>query len=331
MTILITGGAGYIGSHMVLDLVARGETPVVLDDLSTGFSWLLPDHVPLIRGDIADQTLLNKIIADHAIDTIAHFAAKIVVPDSVADPLGYYESNTVKARSLIDAAVKNGVKNFIFSSTAAVYGEPDEMPVSELTRPNPVSPYGRSKLMVEWMLEDARHAHGLNSMILRYFNVAGADPEARSGQATPRATHLIKTACAAALNQRASLDVFGTDYATRDGTCIRDYIHVSDLAAAHRLALDYLRAGNPGLMLNCAYGHGSTVKEVIEAVKRVSGVDFPVRLSARRAGDPAEIVATGERIKSVLGFKPRYDDLDLIVAHALAFERKLVARNNHHS
>ncbi len=327
MTVLITGGAGYIGSHMVLDLVARGETPVVLDDLSTGFEWLLPDHVPLIRGDIADQTLVQKIITDHEIDTIAHFAAKIVVPDSVTDPLGYYESNTVKARSLIETTVKSGLKKFIFSSTAAVYGEPDEMPVSETTRPNPVSPYGRSKLMVEWMLEDARHAYGLQSMILRYFNVAGADPEARSGQATPRATHLIKTACEVAIGKRASMSVFGTDYATRDGTCIRDYIHVSDLAAAHGLALDYLRAGNTGVMLNCAYGHGSTVKEVIDAVKRVSGVDFSVDFAPRRAGDPPEIVATGDKIKSVLGFKPRFDDLDLIVKHALAFERKLASRS----
>ena len=326
MTVLITGGAGYIGSHMVHDLVARGETPLVLDDLSTGFEWLLPASVPLIRGDIADQALLRNIIDNHGIDTIAHFAAKIVVPDSVSDPLGYYESNTAKARSLIECAVRSGVKNFIFSSTAAVYGEPDEMPVSEDTRPNPVSPYGRSKLMVEWMLEDARHAHGLQSMILRYFNVAGADPEARSGQATPRATHLIKTACEVVTGQRPSMSVFGTDYLTRDGTCIRDYIHVADLAAAHGLALDYLRNGNPGVMLNCAYGHGSTVNEVVDAVKRVSGMDFPVHYAPRRQGDPPEIVATGGKIKSVLGFKPRYDDLDIIVKHALAFEQKLQTR-----
>ena len=327
MAVLITGGAGYIGSHMVHDLVQRGEIPVLLDDLSTGFEWLLPASVTLIRGDIADQALVRKIIEDYNIDTIAHFAAKIVVPDSVTDPLGYYESNTVKARSLIESAVKNGVKQFIFSSTAAVYGEPDEMPVSEDTRPNPVSPYGRSKLMVEWMLEDARHAHGLQSMILRYFNVAGADPEARSGQATPRATHLIKTACEVVTGKRPSMSVFGSDYKTRDGTCIRDYIHVTDLAAAHSLALDYLRNGNPGIMLNCAYGHGSSVNEVIDAVKRVSGVDFAVHYAPRRAGDPPEVIATGSKIKSVLGFKPRYDDLDMIVKHALAFEEKLQSRS----
>lgn len=327
MAVLITGGAGYIGSHMVHDLVQRGEIPVVLDDLSTGFEWLLPASVTLIRGDIADQALVRKIIEDYNINTIAHFAAKIVVPDSVTDPLGYYESNTVKARSLIESAVKNGVTQFIFSSTAAVYGEPDEMPVSEDTRPNPVSPYGRSKLMVEWMLEDARHAHGLQSMILRYFNVAGADPEARSGQATPRATHLIKTACEVVTGKRPSMSVFGSDYKTRDGTCIRDYIHVTDLAAAHSLALDYLRNGNPGIMLNCAYGHGSSVNEVIDAVKRVSGVDFAVHYVPRRAGDPPEVIATGSKIKSVLGFKPRYDDLDMIVKHALAFEEKLQSRS----
>lgn len=326
MTVLITGGAGYIGSHMVLDLVARGEKPVVLDDLSTGFAWLLPDHIPLIMGDIADPALVRRLIAEHKIDAIAHFAAKIVVPDSVSDPLGYYDSNTSKARTLIDTAIKSGIKRFIFSSTAAVYGEPDEMPVSETTRPVPVSPYGRSKLMVEWMLEDARHAHGLETMVLRYFNVAGADPLSRAGQATPRATHLIKVACEAALGKRAGMSVFGTDYATRDGSCVRDYIHVADLASAHGLALDHLRAGKSGMTLNCAYGHGATVFEVIAAVKRVSGVDFPVTIAPRRAGDPPEIIATGDRIKATLGWTPRFDNLDVIVQHALAFEAKLTTR-----
>lgn len=325
MTILVTGGAGYIGSHMVLDLLAAGENIVVLDDLSTGFMRLLPDGVPLIRGDIADVSLVNSIISEFSVDSIAHFAAKIVVPESVSDPLGYYLSNTAKARTLIEAAVHGGVKNFIFSSTAAVYGEPDEMPVTEETRPAPVSPYGRSKLMVEWMLEDACRAHGLNAMILRYFNVAGADPAGRSGQCTPRATHLIKTACEAATGKRAGISIFGTDYPTPDGTCVRDYIHVSDLARAHRLSLDYLRSGGKGTILNCAYGHGSSVMEVINTVKRVSGVDFPVTLAARRAGDPPEIVATGKKIRDLLDWKPFFDDLEMIVEDALDWEKRLTS------
>jgi len=278
MTILVTGGAGYIGSHMVLDLLETGEEIVVFDDLSTGFPWLVPQGVTLVEGDIGDKALLSRVIADHQIDAIAHFAAKIVVPDSMSDPLGYYLNNTSKARTLIEAAVEGGVKHFIFSSTAAVYGETREMPVTEESPPAPVSPYGRSKLMVEWMLEDASRAYGLNAMILRYFNVAGADPKGRSGQATPRATHLIKTAAEAATGRRAGMSIFGTDYATPDGTCIRDYIHVSDLARAHVLALDYLRSGGKGTVINCAYGHGSSVRDVIDTVKKISGVDFPVSL-----------------------------------------------------
>jgi UDP-glucose 4-epimerase len=324
MTLLVTGGAGYIGSHMVLDLLETGETLLVLDDLSTGFARLVPEGVRLIQGDIGDQTLLDQIIKEHQVDAIAHFAAKIIVPESVAEPLAYYDNNTSKARSLIEAAVRGKVKHFIFSSTAAVYGEPDEMPVSETTQPAPVSPYGRSKRMVEWMLADAAQAYGLKSMILRYFNVAGADPLGRSGQATPRATHLIKTAAEAATGRRSGISIFGTDYATPDGTCIRDYIHVSDLARAHRLALDYLRTGGDGTIVNCAYGRGASVREVIDAVKRVSGVDFPVRVEGRRPGDPPEIVATGEKIRALLGWQPRYDDLDTIVTHALAWEKRLM-------
>jgi UDP-glucose 4-epimerase len=325
MTVLVTGGAGYIGSHMVLDLVEAGEPVLVLDDLSTGFAGLVPAGIRLIQGDVGDKRLLDKIIAEHKVDAIAHFAAKIVVPDSVSDPLSYYETNTSKARTLIEAAVDGHVRHFIFSSTAAVYGEPDEMPVTEETRPAPVSPYGRSKWMVEWMLQDAAHAFGLKAMILRYFNVAGADPLGRSGQATPKATHLIKVACEAATGLRDGMSVFGTDYATADGTCIRDYIHVSDLARAHRLALDYLRAGGDGTVVNCAYGHGASVNDVIGAVKRVSGTDFPVKLEGRRPGDPPEIVATGEKIRALLGWQPHYDDLDTIVAHALAWEQRLRA------
>ena len=238
MTTLVTGGAGYIGSHMVLDLLETGEKIVILDDLSTGFPWLVPQGVTFVEGDIGDKALLSKVISNHQIDAIAHFAAKIVVPDSMSDPLGYYLNNTSKARTLIEAAVDGGVKHFIFSSTAAVYGETREMPVTEDSPPAPVSPYGRSKLMVEWMLEDASRAYGLNAMILRYFNVAGADPRGRSGQATPRATHLIKTAAEAATGRRAGMSIFGTDYPTPDGTCIRDYIHIGDLVSAHILAVE---------------------------------------------------------------------------------------------
>ena len=328
MTTLVTGGAGYIGSHMVLDLLETGEKIVVLDDLSTGFPWLVPQGVTLIEGDIGDKALLSRIIAEHHIDAIAHFAAKIVVPDSMSDPLGYYLNNTSKARTLIEAAIEGGVKHFIFSSTAAVYGETREMPVTEESPPAPVSPYGRSKLMVEWMLEDASRAHGLNAMILRYFNVAGADPKGRSGQATPRATPVIKTAAEAATGRRAGMSIFGTDYPTPDGTCIRDYIHVSDLARAHVLALDYLRSGGKGTVINCAYGHGSSVREVIDTVKRISDTDFPVTLDERRPGDPPEIVATGEKIRSLLGWQPRFDDLDTIVTHALAWEKQLKEQSN---
>ena len=328
MTILVSGGAGYIGSHMVLDLLETGEEIVVFDDLSTGFPWLVPQGVTLVEGDIGDKALLSRVIADHQIDAIAHFAAKIVVPDSMSDPLGYYLNNTSKARTLIEAAVDGGVKQFIFSSTAAVYGETREMPVTEESPPAPVSPYGRSKLMVEWMLEDASRAYGLNAMILRYFNVAGADPKGRSGQATPRATHLIKTAAEAATGRRASMSIFGADYETPDGTCIRDYIHVSDLARAHVLALEYLRSGGKGTVINCAYGHGSSVREVIDTVKKISGVDFPVTLDVRRPGDPPEIVATGEKIRSLLGWQPRFDHLDTIVTHALAWEQHLKERSN---
>ncbi len=323
MTILITGGAGYIGSHMVLDLLATNEKIVVLDDLSTGFTGLVPAIVPLVKGDIGDKPLVKSVIENYGVNAIMHFAAKIVVPDSMTDPLGYYLNNTAKARTLIEAAVESGIKNFIFSSTAAVYGEAGEMPVTENTPPAPVSPYGRSKLMVEWMLEDAARAYGLNAMVLRYFNVAGADHAGRSGQSTPRATHLIKTACEAATGKRNGMSVFGTDYDTPDGTCIRDYIHVSDLARAHRLSLDFMRAGGKGTVLNCAYGHGSSVMEVIKAVKQASGVDFPVSLTERRAGDPPEVVATGEKIRALLGWAPAFDDLGVIVADALAWEKQL--------
>lgn len=328
MAVLVTGGAGYIGSHMVLALLDAGhEEVVVLDDLSTGFDWAVPEGVKLVVGDVADQALVTQTILQHRIDALAHFAAKIVVPESVADPLGYYLANTVKTRALIEASMRAGVKNVIFSSTAAVYGEPEASPVPEDLPLKPINPYGRSKLMSEWMIADAAAAHGFSYVVLRYFNVAGADPEGRSGQSTPNATHLIKVATQAALGQRARLDVFGTDYPTPDGSCLRDYIQVSDLAEAHRLALDHLRSGGESLTLNCGYGRGYSVLEVVEVVKRISGRDFEVRLCPRRAGDPAQIVAEAARIRDRLGWQPRHDDLDAIVGQALAWEERLEKRN----
>ncbi|MCJ2074712.1 UDP-glucose 4-epimerase GalE [Methylobacterium sp. E-016] len=330
MAVLVTGGAGYIGSHMVLALQDAGrEETVVLDDLSTGFDWALPPEVKLVRGDVGDPGLVTETILQNRVDAIAHFAARIVVPDSVADPLHYYLANTVKTRALIETAVRTGVKHIIFSSTAAVYGEPETVPVPEDLATNPINPYGRSKLMSEWMIRDAAAAHGFSYVILRYFNVAGADPRGRTGQSTPNATHLIKVATQAALGQRPHLEVFGTDYPTPDGSCLRDYIQVSDLAEAHRVALDHLRAGGESLTLNCGYGNGYSVLEVIETVKRVSGRDFPVRLSPRRPGDPARIVAEASRIREQLGWRPKHDDLDAIVRQALDWEDALPKRNRH--
>lgn len=327
MTVLVSGGAGYIGSHMVLELLDRGERVVVLDDLSTGFWWAVPKEAVLVQGDIGDQALVERVIAEHGVSEIAHFAARIVVPESVSDPLGYYFNNTVKTRALFESAVRGGVRRIIFSSTAAVYGEPAISPVPEEIELHPINPYGRSKLMSEWMLADAAKAHGLSYVVLRYFNVAGADPKGRSGQSSPNATHLIKVAGQAALGQRAGLEVFGTDYPTPDGTCVRDYIHVTDLARAHLAALDHLRGDGASLTLNCGYGRGYSVKEVVEVVKQVSGVDFPVKLSGRRAGDPASLVAKADRIRTELGWKPEHDDLEEIVRQALAWEEALKTRN----
>jgi UDP-glucose 4-epimerase len=323
MTVLVTGGAGYIGGHMVLALLDAGEKVAVLDDLSTGFRWAVPAAAKLIAGDVGDVALVDDILARHKIDAIAHFAAKIVVPESVADPLGYFLNNTAKARTLLECAVRGKIKHFIFSSTAAVYGEPPVTPVDETLPLAPINPYGRSKLMTEWILQDVGQAHGLKFAILRYFNVAGADPKGRLGQSTPNATHLIKVAVQAALGLRPGLEVFGTDYETRDGTCIRDYIQVSDLVAAHLMALDYLRKGGESFICNCGYGRGVSVLEVVDAVKQVSGVDFKVRISGRRPGDPASLVAGTKRIKAVLGWTPKYDDLPTIVVQALEWERRV--------
>jgi UDP-glucose 4-epimerase len=323
MSVLVTGGAGYVGGHMALGLIDAGETVVVLDNLSTGFAWAVPEGAKFVVGDTGDADLVARLIKEHDVDAIAHFAAKIVVPESVRDPLGYYLNNVSNARSLIEAAVNGGVRTFIFSSTAAVYGETGAEPVSEEAPLAPISPYGRSKLMVEWMLEDASRAYDFRYVALRYFNVAGADPKGRLGQSTPNATHLIKRAVQTALGIHPKIEIFGEDYPTRDGTCVRDYIQVADLIDAHLNALAYLRAGGPSVVCNCGYGHGETVKEVVEVVKRVSGVDFPVVVSARRAGDPAAIVAKADRARRVLGWKPSRDNLDEIVHQALDWERRL--------
>jgi UDP-glucose 4-epimerase len=327
MSVLVTGGAGYIGGHMTLGLLDAGETVIVLDNLSTGFSWAVPEGAKLVVGDMGDAALVARLIDEHEIDAITHFAAKIVVPDSVVDPLGYYLNNTSNARTLIETAIKGGVKRFIFSSTAAVYGETTSEPVTEETPLNPISPYGRSKLMVEWMLEDASQAHDFRYVALRYFNVAGADPHGRLGLSTPKATHLIKRGVQTALGIYPSMEIFGQDYPTRDGTCVRDYIQVTDLIDAHLAALAYLRAGGNSIVCNCGYGHGQTVREVVDVVKKVSGVDFKVVLSPRRAGDPAAIVAVADRAKGVLGWRPTRDSLDEIVRQALDWERRLHNRH----
>jgi UDP-glucose 4-epimerase len=328
MTILVTGGAGYIGSHMVHALADAGEKVVVLDNLSTGFDWAVPKSAILVVGETGDQPLVSDVIARHGVEAIIHFAASIVVPDSVSDPLGYYRNNTANSRSLIECAVKGGVERFIFSSTAAVYGNPDKVPVGEDDPLRPMSPYGSSKLMTEIMLRDAGAAHGLAHVILRYFNVAGADPALRTGQSTKGATHLIKVAVETALGLRRKMMVFGTDYPTPDGTCIRDYIHVGDLVRAHSDALAYLRGGGASTTLNCGYGKGFSVLEVIDTVKRVSGVDFAVEMAPPRPGDPSRIVAGSERIRAVLGWRPQLDDLTTIARHALEWERRLAARND---
>jgi UDP-glucose 4-epimerase len=327
MAILVTGGAGYIGSHMVLALCDASEEVVVLDDLSTGVRENIDSRARFVQGDVSDPLIVMRLIAEHRIRAVVHFAAKIVVPDSVVDPLDYYLANTAKTRALLASITAAHVPHFVFSSTAAVYGNVGQEPVSEQTPATPVSPYGASKLMSEWMLRDSAHAYGLKYVALRYFNVAGADPKGRSGQSTPRATHLIKVACETATGKRNGMQVFGTGYPTKDGTCIRDYIHVSDLVAAHMDALRYLKNGGDNQVLNCGYGAGYSVLEVIDTVKRVSGVNFPVEMAPARAGDPAAIVASANKIREVLGWQPKLDNLETIVRHALAWEQKLPAKS----
>jgi UDP-glucose 4-epimerase len=324
MTILVTGGAGYIGSHMVLELLDSGENVVVLDNLSTGFRWAVPVNATLVVGDIGDQELVRSIVRKHGVKSIIHFAGSIVVPESVVDPLGYYHNNTAKSRALMEVAVEMGIENFIFSSTAAVYGMPKEVPVREDAALAPMSPYGSSKLMTEIMLADTARAHNFRYVALRYFNVAGADPKGRSGQSTPNATHLIKVACEAALGKRPYLEVFGTDYDTPDGTGVRDYIHVDDLAAAHIHALEKLIA-HPAesYTLNCGYGRGFSVLEVLDAVDRATNAPIARILAPRRAGDPDALTADNSAILETLPWRPKLDDLDTIIAHALAWERQL--------
>lgn len=323
-TVLVTGGAGYIGSHAVLALRDAGWPVAVIDNLVTGFRWAVPDDVPFYEGDIADAALIAKIVTEQNIGAVMHFAGSVVVPESVENPLKYYDNNSARSRSLIGAVIANNVRHFIFSSTAATYGIPDVSAVREDTPQVPINPYGMSKLMTEHMLRDVSAAHDMNFCALRYFNVAGADPQARSGQSTVGATHLLKVAVEAALGKRDSVAVFGTDYDTEDGTGVRDYIHVSDLAAAHVLALDALVADpEQSHFLNCGYGRGFSVLEVLDAVDRVTNLKINRKMEGRRAGDPDSLISDNGAIMDRFPWKPQYADLDQIVTHALAWERKL--------
>jgi UDP-glucose 4-epimerase len=325
MAILVTGGAGYVGSHVAYELVDAGRTVIVLDNLSTGFAASVPSSAHLVIGDVADQVLLSKLHEDHGIDAIIHMAGSVVVPESLADPMRYYLNNTERSRALIAFSIAAEIRHFIFSSTAAVYGTPASIPVGEDAPLRPLSPYGTSKMMTEMMLADAAKAHALRYLALRYFNVAGADPAGRTGQSTKGASHLIKVACEAAIGLRKAIDVFGTDYRTRDGSCIRDFIHVKDLAQAHLAALLHLEKGGPSQILNCGYSRGFSVLEVIDAVKQMSGREFAVHRSHRRPGDIVEIVADCCRLRSVLDWTPRHNDLGSIVRDAWRWEQRLAA------
>jgi UDP-glucose 4-epimerase len=323
-SILVTGGAGYIGSHTVRQLVERGERVVVLDNLSTGYRSAVLG-APLVVGDTGDRELVARVLSEHRIDTVLHFAAHTIVPESVSDPLKYYRNNTCATRNLLEQCDAAGVRRFVFSSTAAVYGIPEGGRAREDSPTVPINPYGTSKLMSEWMLRDlAAASNSMRYVVLRYFNVAGSDPGGRIGHSAPTATLLVKVACQVAVGARPSLSIFGTDYPTPDGTGVRDYIHVEDLAAAHLSALDYLQQGGASTTLNCGYGHGYSVREVVQTVERVNGNrPLPVVESPRRAGDPPSLVADAQRIRDVLGWTPRFDDLETIVRNQLDWEHRL--------
>jgi len=322
-TVLVTGGAGYIGSHAVLALREAGMRVVVVDDLSTGRRAAVPEGVPLVEGSIGDRALVRRVLDEHGVGAVMHFAGSIVVPESVDKPLEYYANNTVNSHALIETCKAAGVRRFIFSSTAAVYGMPDALPITEDMPTKPINPYGTSKLMTEWMLRDTAAAHDFRYVALRYFNVAGADAQGRSGQCSRVATHLLKIAAEVVVGRRPEISVYGDDYPTPDGTCIRDYIHVTDLADAHVKAVEYLERGGESTILNCGYGRGYSVREVLRAVERVTGEPLPIRQGPRRPGDPPALVAGAERIRAVLGWTPRNDDLDRIVQSAIAWERGL--------
>ena len=320
MKVLVTGGAGYIGSHVAWELVDAGHEVTILDNLTTGVRENMPPQARFVEGDVGDPEAVDDAL--DGVEAVLHFAANIVVPESVADPLKYYHNNTVRVHNLLSRCVEAGVDKIVFSSTAAVYGTPEEIPVRETTPLDPINPYGRSKMFTEGMIRDVSYAHGIRHVILRYFNVAGADPKGRTGQSTPAATHLIKVACQVALGQRERIEIYGTDFPTHDGTGVRDYIHVTDLAKAHLLALDHLSGGGDSATLNCGYGHGYSVREVIDAVREVSGVDFEAREVGRRAGDPAALTADSSALKGLLAWEPDHDDLHFMVRTALDWERR---------